>query len=199
MINPTASRTPELRDLLEPRIRHVVAEQLAVDERALGDSISIRDDLAADSLDFLELTLLLEHEFRIPIPDTAVETMWSYRDVVDLIVRLVAVRCTDEARNTLDAPSPHIRAQLSMPAHAATGSRYWAGSLTPYMAETLADATRHAGSGASLHVAVVTEATSATLSLVQALFARSGKGAIDLLVTRDADDPRRDVQHRMVQ
>jgi hypothetical protein len=119
-------------------------------------------------LDFLEVTLLVEHEFRVPIPQGAVETM----------------------------PSPPIRAQLSMPAHAATGSRYWAGSLTPYMAETLADATRQAGSGASLHV-TVTGATSAALALVQALFAPSGKRAIDLVVTRDTDVPRRDVQHRV--
>jgi len=196
MTDSTAG-TPELRDLLEPRIRHVVAEQLAVDERALGDSISIRDDLAADSLDLLELTLLLEHEFHVPIPDGAVETMHSYRDVVELIVRLVALRCADEARNTHDAPSPRIRAQLSVPTHAATGSRHWAGSLTPYMAEMLADVTRQAGSGAILRVAV-TEATSATLVLVQTLFARSGKCGIDLVVTRNTDDPRRNVQHRMV-
>ena len=147
----SASRTPELRDLLEPRVRHVVAEQLAVDERALGDSISIRDDLAADSLDLLELTLLPEGEFGVPIPDGAVETMRSYRDVVDMIVRLVAVRCTEEARNAHDAPSPRIRAQL-MPARAATASRQWAGPLT----------------------------------------------SIDLVVTRDADEPQRDVRHRMV-
>jgi acyl carrier protein len=139
----SASRTPELRDLLEPRVRHVVAEQLAVDERALGDSISIRDDLAADSLDLLELTLLLEREFRVSIPDGDLETMRSYRDVVDMVVRLVAVH---------DAPSPRIRAQLKMPAHAATASRHWAGPLT----------------------------------------------SIDLVVPRDADEPRRDVRHRMV-
>ena len=81
-----------LRALIEPRVRDVVAVHLAVDHRVLADAISMRDELAADSLDLLELALLLEHEFGITLSDHAVDGMRSYGDIVDGIARLVGTR-----------------------------------------------------------------------------------------------------------
>lgn len=75
-----------VRALVEPRVRRVVADHLAVDRRALRDSVSIRDDLAADSLDLLELALILEDEFAVALPDRFVDAMRSYGDLVELIV-----------------------------------------------------------------------------------------------------------------
>ena len=44
-------------DFVEPRVRRVVAEQLGVNVEELTPEVSLTDDLAADSLDLLELTL----------------------------------------------------------------------------------------------------------------------------------------------
>jgi acyl carrier protein len=81
-----------MRAHVEPRVRHLVADHLAVDRHALGDSVSIRDDLAADSLDLVELALLLEVEFGVAVPDRIVARMRSYGDVVDGVLRLIAAR-----------------------------------------------------------------------------------------------------------
>jgi acyl carrier protein len=82
----------EMRARVEPHVRRVVADHLAVDHHTLGDSVSIRDDLAADSLDLVELALLLEGEFGVSVPDRLVAAMRSYGDVVDGVLRLVVAR-----------------------------------------------------------------------------------------------------------
>jgi acyl carrier protein len=81
-----------MRERVEPRVRNLVADHLAVDRHALADSVSIRDDLAADSLDMVELALLLEGEFGVMVPDRVVAAMRSYGDVVDGILRLILAR-----------------------------------------------------------------------------------------------------------
>ena len=43
-------------DFVEPRVRRVVAEYLGVGVEELSDETSLTDDLAADSLDLVELT-----------------------------------------------------------------------------------------------------------------------------------------------
>jgi acyl carrier protein len=88
------SHARRVRALIEPRVRRVVADQLAVDSGALRDSISIRHDLAADSLDLLELALVLEGEFAVALPDSAIDGMRSYGDVVEVIVARVAAVTT---------------------------------------------------------------------------------------------------------
>ena len=99
-----------MRALVEPRVRAVVAAHLAVDHGLLADAISMRDDLAADSLDLLELTLLLEQEFGIALSDRAVDGMRSYGDVVDGIARLVGTGCAAGSRTEL--ADVRIRARL---------------------------------------------------------------------------------------
>jgi len=84
----------EMRERVEPRVRHLVADHLAVDRHTLGNRVSMRDDLAADSLDMVELALLLEGEFGVLVSDRAVGAMRSYGDVVDGVLRLIAARAT---------------------------------------------------------------------------------------------------------
>lgn len=95
-----------MRGLIEPRVRHVVAEHLAVDRGILRDAVSIRDDLAADSLDLVELALLLEHEFGMALSDRVVAGMRSYGDIVDGIVHLVAARAPTSG--PLSNPQPEM-------------------------------------------------------------------------------------------
>jgi len=180
-------RARGMRELVEPRVRHLVADHLAVDGRALGESVSIRDDLAADSLDLLELALLLEREFGVVISDRVVDAMRSYGDVVDGIVRLVVARSTRESRDGCAAQSPQVRACLVGPGTASGGRCHWAGALTGYMAETLAEAAQQAGSGSRLEILVGAETTAATLAVVQGHFVRTRARAIDVVVGRSGE------------
>ena len=48
------------------KLRALIAEQFSVGEEAVTMETSFVDDLGADSLDVVELTMALEEEFNIP-------------------------------------------------------------------------------------------------------------------------------------
>jgi acyl carrier protein len=77
-------------DNVESRVRCLVAEFLGVDASDLGPEISLTDDLAADSLDLLELVLGLEGRFGIAIPEAVIDGMHRYGDLVDVVEALAA-------------------------------------------------------------------------------------------------------------
>jgi acyl carrier protein len=101
LYDPQTMASPgEMRERVEPRVRHLVADHLAVDRHTLGNLVSMRDDLAADSLDMVELALLLEGEFGVLVSDRVVGDMRSYGDVVDGVLRLIAARTTGTGLGT---------------------------------------------------------------------------------------------------
>ncbi len=66
---------------LSDRIQSMVAEQLGVEPAEVTKDASIFDDLGADSLDVVELVMILEEAFDIEIPDDAVEEMRTIGDI----------------------------------------------------------------------------------------------------------------------
>ncbi len=67
------------------RVKKIVAEHLGVEEAKVVDSASFIDDLGADSLDTVELTMSFEEEFGVEIPDDAAETIQTVGDAVKFI------------------------------------------------------------------------------------------------------------------
>jgi acyl carrier protein len=67
---------------LEVRVRGVVADCLGVGTAELSPSVSLTEDLAADSLDFAEMALALEAEFGIAVPDGALEDVRTFEQLV---------------------------------------------------------------------------------------------------------------------
>lgn len=63
---------------IEDRIKSIVSDHLAVKEEFIQPYHNIKDDLGADSLDYVELVMYLENEFDIDIPDEEAEKV-SYR------------------------------------------------------------------------------------------------------------------------
>ena len=51
------------------RLRAVIAEQFSINEDSITMDTAFIDDLGADSLDVVELTMALEEEFDIPETD----------------------------------------------------------------------------------------------------------------------------------
>ncbi len=66
---------------LSDRIQSMVAEQLGVEAAEVTKDASIFDDLGADSLDVVELVMILEEAFDIEVPDDAVEEMRTIGDI----------------------------------------------------------------------------------------------------------------------
>jgi acyl carrier protein len=85
-------------ELVEPRARHLVAEQLGVRLEDLVAEVSLREDLAADSLDLVELSIALEGEFAIVVPARLLEEIRTYGDVIRATGVLIRARWDEEAR-----------------------------------------------------------------------------------------------------
>jgi len=77
---------------LEPRLRTVVATHLDVEPGRLLPTARLGEDLCVDSLDAVELTMVLEDEFDIALPDELVAAIRTYGDVVEMVSRQVEVR-----------------------------------------------------------------------------------------------------------
>ena len=140
-----------VRTRVEPEVRHLVAEQLAVSPEELVPAVSLTDELAADSLDVLELVLALESAFDIVVPQRSIAAIRSYGDVVDTVVASVLDADRDESirdRGLL------VRSRVTPDRAVAGDEAVRVDELTPYALETIQDAALHAGRGARLEVAV---------------------------------------------
>ncbi|MEL6977058.1 MAG: acyl carrier protein [Pseudomonadota bacterium] len=67
------------------RVKKIVSEHLGVDEEKVVETASFIDDLDADSLDTVELTMSFEEEFGVEIPDDAAETIQTVGDAIKFI------------------------------------------------------------------------------------------------------------------
>lgn len=67
------------------KVRKIVSEQLGVEEEIVNMESTFVDDLAADSLDIVELIMSIEEEFDIEISDEDAEKIVTVGDVVNYI------------------------------------------------------------------------------------------------------------------
>ena len=67
------------------KIKSILAAQFDVDEDNLTMSTGIADDLGADSLDVVEVLMSIEDEFKVEIPDEAIEDIKTIGDLVNYI------------------------------------------------------------------------------------------------------------------
>jgi acyl carrier protein len=69
------------------RLRQIIAEQLGIDPDKVTDETSFVNDLGADSLDTVELVMVLEEEFDVDIPDDVAENLQTIGDVIRYLLR----------------------------------------------------------------------------------------------------------------
>ena len=67
------------------RVKKVVVEQLNVDAEEVTPEASFVEDLRADSLDMVELSMAFEEEFQVDIPDEDAEKIKTVQDAVGYI------------------------------------------------------------------------------------------------------------------
>jgi acyl carrier protein len=70
---------------VEEKVKHIIVEQLGVDEEEVKMEASFVDDLGADSLDVVELVMALEEEFGLEISDEDAEKLASVKNAVEYI------------------------------------------------------------------------------------------------------------------
>ena len=67
------------------RVKELIADSLGV-ESEIELSASFIDDLGADSLDIVELVMLIEKDFDLEIPDEDAERISTVQDAIDYIM-----------------------------------------------------------------------------------------------------------------
>ena len=70
---------------VEATVKHIIVEQLGVDEDEVKSEASFVDDLGADSLDVVELVMALEEEFGLEISDEDAEKIGNVQQAIDYI------------------------------------------------------------------------------------------------------------------
>ena len=174
-----------MTELVEPRVRGLVAEHLGVDGEDLTRDVSLVDDLAADSLDIVELALAIENQFEVVVPESALDGVRTYGDLVDLVHARMRDRREAEERAEMLATPALVWARIFPPPGSRSGDLQRAGWLTPYTAETIAEDALRAGPGARLEVSVAATVSDAKLALLTDQFAWLGARGVQVSIRRD--------------
>jgi acyl carrier protein len=168
---------------VEPSIRELVADHLGVGLEELVAGVTLRDDLAADSLDLVELVVALEAEFGIVVPARILDRCATYGELVEATTVLIRARGEVEVRAA--APPLRMWSRVTPSAGGSGGTLERAGWLTPYAVETIADDAVRAGHGARLEVTVAASTDDVRLARVQHQFAWLGARDVRVTVRRN--------------
>lgn len=67
------------------KVHEIIGSSLGVSLEEIKPGAHFIEDLGADSLDIVELVMLIEKEFKIEIPDEDAEKIWTVQDSIDYI------------------------------------------------------------------------------------------------------------------
>lgn len=68
---------------IETRVKTCIAEAMGIGLDTVTNTSRLEDDLAVDSLDEIEILMLIEEEFGIDLPDDAFDNLVTVNDVVE--------------------------------------------------------------------------------------------------------------------
>jgi len=83
---------------IEEQVKNLIVEQLGVSLDEVVPAASFVDDLGADSLDLVELVMMLEEEFGGEIPDEDAEKIQTVQDAIDYITNNREPNHQDQAK-----------------------------------------------------------------------------------------------------
>jgi acyl carrier protein len=70
---------------MQEQLFTLVSRQLGIDEADIALESNFMNDLGADSLDTVELVMILEDEFNIEIPDDVASELYTVGDVYNYL------------------------------------------------------------------------------------------------------------------
>ncbi len=74
------------------RVKQIITDRLGVDESEITPEAHFANDLAADSLDTVELIMEFEKEFGISIPDEEAENITTVGEAIKYIEERLAAK-----------------------------------------------------------------------------------------------------------
>jgi acyl carrier protein len=81
------------REEINKQVISVIADELGCDINEISQQSNMVEDLGADSLDAVEILMLIEDAFNIRIPDTSLQQyrdkVHTVKDVCDLVEKFV--------------------------------------------------------------------------------------------------------------
>lgn len=80
----------EVTSTIEDRVRKVVVEHTGIEAEKVVTEARFHEDLDADSLDVIEITMALELEFDVVIPDSKMDGCATFGDAVTLMEKHLA-------------------------------------------------------------------------------------------------------------
>ncbi|MCW3836667.1 acyl carrier protein [Sphingomonas canadensis] len=82
-----APQTAPAEGDIKRKLIELIVAQLGVDEKEVHNQASLMNDLGADSLDMVEITMAVEEAFNIAIPDDQAERLLTVGDWVYYVTR----------------------------------------------------------------------------------------------------------------
>jgi acyl carrier protein len=76
---------------LERKVIEIVTEQLGVEEDTVTVDSNFTEDLGADSLDTVELIMMLEEEFEVEISDEDAEKITTVLEAIEYVANALGV------------------------------------------------------------------------------------------------------------
>ena len=67
------------------RVQKIICEQLEIDSHLVTEDASISGDLGADSLDLVDLSMSIEEEFNLEVPDDVLDHVRTVGDIFKFI------------------------------------------------------------------------------------------------------------------
>ena len=67
------------------KVKEIILDVISIDESKVTLDASLEQDLGADSLDAVEIIMLLEDEFGISLDDEATQNIKTVKDLVNFI------------------------------------------------------------------------------------------------------------------
>ncbi len=172
-----------VRPEVEACIRGLLADHLGVDTEQITPEVSLVDDLAADSLDLVEIALAIEGNLGLTLPHQFLDRVRTCSDLVDETLAVVR-RGRRGTVSRGDVPVP-VLARIIPPGTPPPWTVERVILLTPYAAQTLSDDALRAGWGARLELTLAGDASAAALAWVRGRFPRLGDRGVELHVRRD--------------
>ena len=182
---------------VERRLRALVAERLGVGEDELERHVSLRDDLAVDSLDLLEVAVAIEDAWDVTLPDRLLAQVRTYGELAAATIDLVLRRGRRAAREQRPLEAVSVRARILPAAGSRRAPLERTELLTPYMIESIGEDTLRAGPGAQLQLTLPAHCDDAAVHKVRDRFAWLGERHIDVRVSRARVSAQLDVQARL--
>ena len=80
---------------IEQQVIQVIAKELRMREDAVTINSHFKRNLGLDSLDYLELVMVVEEHFDIQLPEERAKKIWNVRGVVQIVEEVLQSKTAD--------------------------------------------------------------------------------------------------------